>query len=272
MKKVLILLLIAGILPWILGRCAAPRAYHGRQIMHYRLGNTDVRLIRYDFDSLPVVWFNMHDDENTAVRAARRAVEHGQLWEIRHPGGRNIRFRLHGRRYGFDPNRIYTPEGRKKTLREFSRTYSAEADSAVARFARFLIRQVADDAALVVALHNNTRGKYSVKSYLPGARYAGDAAEVHLASGTDPDDFFYCADSLLFRRLAAAGWNALLQNNDSVSDDGSLSVYCGRNGIRYVNIEAQRGHRRVQQRMIMDLQRVLDSVGLGLSQPKNLKD
>ncbi len=260
MKKARIWLLIAVILPWIIARCAAPHAYRSRQIIHYRLGNTDIRLIHYDYDSLPVVWFNMHDDENTAVRAARRVVGHGRLWELRHPGGRNIRFRLHGKRYGFDPNRIYTPEGRKKTLKEFSHAYTPEADTAVARFARFVLGQVVNDAAVVVALHNNTRGRYSVESYLPGARYAADAAEVHQAPATDPDDFFYCADTLLFRRLAAAGWNALMQNNASVTDDGSLSVYCGRRGIRYVNIEAQRGHRRMQARMITSLQRILDSI------------
>ncbi len=262
MRKSTLFLLLSMF--WLLPmtRCAAPKRFTKRQIIHYRLGDTPVRLVRYDFDTMPLAWFNMHDDENTAIRAARRAIRHGRLWELRHRGGRNIHFRLHGRRYGFDPNRIYTPKGRKKTLQEFSRVYTAEADTAVARFARFLIRRVADDAALVVALHNNTRGKYSVKSYLPGARYAGDAAEVHLAPGTDPDDFFYCADSLLFRALSARGWNALLQNNNAVNDDGSLSVYCGQHGIRYINIEAQRGHRRVQQRMINDLQRILDSTGL----------
>ena len=243
-------------------QCSAPKNYFKRQVIRYRLGDRRIRLIRYDFDNKPVVWFNMHDDENTAVKAGRRSINHGRLWEIRHRGGRNIYFRFHGKRYGFDPNRIFTPGGRKKTLQKFSHSYSVEADSVVAHFAQFLIRHVLADAVLVVTLHNNTRGRYSIKSYLPGARFASDAAEVNVASGQDADDFFYCTDSTLYYALKARGWNALLQNNEAVSDDGSLSVYCGQNRMLYVNIEAQRGHRRVQQLMIEDLQKVLDSLAM----------
>jgi hypothetical protein len=57
----------------------------------------------------------------------------------------------------------------------------------------------------------------------------------------DPDDFFLTTDSLLFHRLAAKKYNAILQHNQRAKQDGSLSVYFGRKKIRYLNCETQHG-------------------------------
>jgi len=42
-----------------------------------------------------------------------------------------------------------------------------------------------------------------------------------------------------------------------VSDDGSMSVYCGSRGIRYINIEAQMGDESNQMDMLEALYTIL---------------
>ncbi len=111
--------------------------------------------------------------------------------------------------------------------------------------------------AVVLTLHNNTEGGYSARSYEPGAEYASDAAAVTVHAGTDPDDFFFVTDRALYDALVAEGFNAVLQDNDAATDDGSLSVWAAREGVPYVNVEAQHGHRAEQARMISALVDVL---------------
>ena len=58
----------------------------------------------------------------------------------------------------------------------------------------------------------------------------------------DPDDFIYTTDSFIFEQMKAHEINVILQDNSDPVDDGSLSVYCGKKGLKYVNIETQHGH------------------------------
>ncbi len=84
------------------------------------------------------------------------------------------------------------------------------------------------------------------------------AARVHLEPGRDADDFFFVTDPGWFDRLAALGFNVVLQDNTGVTDDGSLSVLAGRLGIPYVNVEAQHGHVKTQRRMLEALVRQIN--------------
>ena len=240
----------------VLSCTALKPAYRVKEKISYRLPGKTVYFVKYVYDTVHrILWFNVHDDENTAVRAAKSSLLSGTLVEIKHGGGRNIRFRLNGRTYRFDPNRIYSDTGRYRSLAKLS-AYSPQADSVVKGFARFITGKLLQSFDTVVTLHNNTNGHYSVMNYMPGGPDERDARRVFYAVATDPDDFFYCTDTGIYEAIIRKGFNALWQNNDSVTDDGSLSVYCGKNRIPYVNIEAQRGHLRQQKSMI----RVLDSI------------
>ena len=118
-------------------------------------------------------------------------------------------------------------------------------------FAEELLRTYAlDNASAVIALHNNTDQRYAATSYLSGAELAQDAAHVSLEAGVDPDDFFFVTQQGLFEALKAAKFNVVLQDNRTVTDDGSLSVYCGQQGIPYVNVEAEHGHLEAQVKML----------------------
>ncbi len=237
--------------------CASiPGNYRIKEKLSYRLPGKTVYFVKYVYDTVHrILWFNVHDDENTAVRAAKSSLLPGTLMEIKHGGGRNIRFRLNGKTYRFDPNRIYPDTGRYLTLIKLS-AYSPQADSVVKHFARFITDNLMKSFDTVVTLHNNTNGHYSVMNYMPGGPDVRDAQRVFYAVASDPDDFFYCTDAAIYEAIIRKGFNALCQNNDSGTDDGSLSVYCGKNRIPYVNIEAQRGHLRQQKSMI----RILDSI------------
>ena len=58
-------------------------------------------------------------------------------------------------------------------------------------------------------------------------------------------------------KLKEAEINVILQDNEKYVNDGSLSVHCGVNGIRYINIEAQRGHFDEQLRLIKIVMSIL---------------
>ena len=206
-----------------------------------------------------LAFVSVHDDEETAVEAATDVLgdRGGRLVELRHTGGREVAFRLGGMEHRLDPNRIFTPAGRKATLTALS-TWSQPADDVVAAFADELLSAVGvDDVDGLVALHNNTPDRYTAANYAPGGSLAADAARVHLRPGGDPDDFFFVTDPDLFDALAARGHSVVLQNEATVTDDGSLSVWCGRMGIPYVNVEAEHGHRAAQAAMLRDLVDVL---------------
>jgi D-alanyl-D-alanine dipeptidase len=228
------------------------------------LGDARIDVVARDFASprsdapasRPTIAFvSVHDDEETAVEAAVDVLREdgGRLLELRHTGEREVAFRLGGAEHRIDPNRIFTPAGRRGTLANLS-TWSQPADDVVAAFADELLSTLGiDDVDVVVALHNNTPDRYTAANYLPGGTLAADAAKVHLQPGGDPDDFFFVTDRGVFDALADRGHSVILQNEATVTDDGSLSVWCGRMGIPYVNVEAEHGHRAEQAAMLRDL-------------------
>ena len=225
----------------------------------YILGEQTVFFKTYENSNKKTIYFNMHDDENTAVEAAKSVIDKvgGKLIEIQALGDRNISFNYQGASYKFDPNRIYTSNGVKKTLKDQG-NYSNVADSIVTRFAKYIVDSLLVDAKIIVTLHNNTQGNYAIDSYKKGGIYENDASQVYINSEQDLDDFFYVTEANYFQTLKEKGYNTLLQDNSNVTDDGSLSVYCGYKNIGYINVEAQKGHLKEQEKMLYSLQKVLD--------------
>jgi hypothetical protein len=228
-----------------------------------RLGETAVDVVVSERPGPKHLFCNLHDDENTSVEAGLVALRRsgGRLVELQHGGPRHIAFRLDGGEFVVDPNRIFTAEGARRTLAKLSRR-TIEAERAVERFAKDLLAVYAIERAdVVIALHNNTEGQYSALSYEKGGVFAADASAVFIKDGSDPDDFFFVTEAAVFDALRHRGYNVVLQDNRRVTDDGSLSVYCGRAGVRYINVEAQNGHLEQQVAMIRALQGVLEELG-----------
>jgi hypothetical protein len=224
------------------------------EAVRLNVGDREVQALITKGKPSNLVYFNMHDDEKTAANVARAFVkiEGGTFVELRHSGERLITFGLNGKSYKFDPNRIFTDAGIPKTLKLYGQT-SPEAEKEVARFAKELIERFLDKAGVIVAMHNNTDGGFSAASYAKGGEYEKDTAEVFINPNNDLDDFFLVTENDFFGAIKTKDFNVVLQNNASVTDDGSLSVYCGRKGIKYVNVEAQHGHFDEQTRMLKEL-------------------
>lgn len=225
-----------------------------------KLGSARIQWLQFCAQSTPgISWVHVHENETTSVAATRALIDSigkGCLVSWRHSPDslqpqRYVSYQLGKQQFRFDPNRIYTPEGLKKTL-QANGAYSKPGFAAAQRVARQFISRYVDGNKLVVALHNNSDGGgLHIKSYLPGGEYANDAAEVFVNETEDIDDFFYTTDRRIFDFLKARGFNILLQNNASVTNDGSLSVYCGYKQMAYLNIEAQQGHLQEQKRMML---------------------
>ncbi len=209
---------------------------------------------------------NLHADEATSVEAAQRIAgpEKATICLLVHPGGRNISFASESGAFSFDPNRMFSDAGARASLVNLSQIDTTDADAiaeataAVRDFARTLVDQLDLDARpVIIALHNNSEGRYSAASYLPDSIYADEAEAVFLQPGGDSDDFFFVTERDLFDALRAAGFTVVLQDNTAATDDGSLSVYSAGQDIRYVNVEAQHGRVKEQERMLRALFRVL---------------
>ncbi len=224
----------------------------------FKLGDSSIIFRTFIAGDSKIIYFNLHDDENTAVEAAKQILDKtdSRLIEIHESDKRLISFNIDTTVYKFDPNRIFTPLGRKKTLERYSQ-FSQEADSLVKSFADYITDSLLRGATIIVALHNNSPENYSILSYAKGGEYETDAAAVYVNEKQDPDDFFYVTEQFYFDKIKEKSYNVLLQDNSKVTDDGSLSVYCGSKGIKYINVEAEQGHLKQQVEMILALQDIL---------------
>jgi hypothetical protein len=140
------------------------------------------------------------------------------------------------------------------------RTGSSQEDAIeiISSFAQRILGLIPDSTRCVVALHNNTKNAFSVKSYLPGNELDIDASEVYYNPDQDEDDFVLTTDSNLYRLVKQQGYNTILQDNANARKDGSLSVYFGELSKKYVNIETEHGKTSEYARMLKSLFSILN--------------
>lgn len=222
---------------------------------HYPLGDTAaVGIARYcvagsaESDGR-VLLYQPHENETTARRTALAVLAtrgRGCLLALEQHGRRRIAFDTADGRADFDPNRIYTAQGRAATLARGGNS-GAEAQYLTAAFADTLLTRYLARTRLIIAVHNNTDGATDIERYLNGGL---GSAEVFINPGHDPDDYVFTIDAAAFAYFKAHGFNVVRQDNDTVPDDGSLSVYAARHGIGYINVEAQYGHTDAQAAML----------------------
>ncbi len=196
-------------------------------------------------------YVHLHENESTALQAAHQAMrsQPGRLIALSHGGGRMVNFRLNGKAYQFDPNRIFTDAGLHRTLNAHSRSeVTPEAIMAVRKLASTITSHL---GGTVIALHNNAND--TVMRYIPGGAFAKNAGNVNYSKQENPHNFFLVTNKGTFEALKAKGFNVVLQSNRGVDDDGSLSVYCGQRGIPYINIEAAFGALGAQTKMLTAL-------------------
>lgn len=234
-----------------------------------KVGNTSVSFEQKCGTAQPgITWLHVHENETTAVATAHALIDSlGKGWFVtwKHSPdsskpNRYVSYEMGGKQFKFDPNRIYTPKGLEKTLKA-NGDYTHQGYKAAQKLADYFIKKYVDSNKLIIAMHNNSdNGGLHIKSYLPGGEYGNDAAEVYVSETEDIDDFFYTTDKRIFDYLKNKGFNILLQNNATVTDDGSLSVYCGYKNMVYLNIEAEQGHLEQQKRMMLAVYQMIDEL------------
>lgn len=207
------------------------------------IGETSIEIFEHNAPNQDsIIFINVHEDEVTSIETLRdySKLDSIRYFYLQHLETRRIKFELKGEEYNFDPNRIFTKKGRKKTLKDGD-NYSSKANKAVKALAKEIIGRIPEDYT-VVAVHNNTDVNYSIKSYEPGGGEAENTAEVYVNPDMDADDFIYTTDKRFYDAFKKRKVNVILQDNKGYVNDGSLSVYCGKRGIPYINIETQKGH------------------------------
>lgn len=223
----------------------------------YKIGDRTVPIKVIQYGAVTnVVCVNLHANEQTSVQAASSILEStgGTLIKIDNNNQRVIRFRLKGIYYSFDPNRIFSRTGIEQTLRD-NRKISKDAMDEVEKFAQRLLLLIPDSTSCIIALHNNTEGAFSIKSYLAGNDRQADAKAVYKNDEQDIDDIALTTDSILYDKMANNKFNTIWQDNIRAKKDGSLSIFCGEQKRRYINIETQHG--KVDQYMKM-LEKLLE--------------
>ncbi len=205
-----------------------------------------------------LTFVNIHDDENTALEAAKLYIRNhgGRLVELRHGRGRNVVIRRNGVLDRFDPNRMLTEKGRRQTLSFFNNLNSQNV-AIVTDFANKLagILKISKNK-VIVSVHNNTPGKLTIKDFQPGQLYGDDTHEVFINPAEDPDDFFFTNSLTLFRALRTLRYNVALMAFDP-PDRGTLGNYVNHIGGIYILVEAEHGHLDRQIRMLDDLDALL---------------
>lgn len=209
-----------------------------------RIGCTPVSIIKYNGHGKTFV--HLHQNEVTALRAAKEYISHhgGSLITLRHAGRRNIVFCINRNRYEFDPNRIFTDSGIRKTLKQFG-PYNQEAHREVKKFAKKILSLLPKNKK-IIAVHNNNK-EYSLREYFPDHPLAKDAKAFHYSPKTSFRNFYFVTQTKEYYRLKKLNFNVVLQARRA-QDDGSLSYYLKKNN--YINIEAAYNYLHQQIKML----------------------
>ncbi|HEX8336298.1 MAG TPA: hypothetical protein VF621_06180 [Pyrinomonadaceae bacterium] len=278
-------LLFAAVLCPLLSAAQAQEAT--KTVKTFKLGETDVRVNVYERAGAAVTLFSPHHNEQGALRAAREAVaaRGGRFVEVEAfddagAPARRLRFRTGGKGYSVDPNRIFTPNGRRCL------NLPPDAEAAVEAFAESLSgllfapggSRLREGETLFVAVHNNgdvekspaaeRDGDLTAVSFVRPLRsratfrgaFEESAAGVYLSNvEEDEDNFVIVTEPRLLSPFAARGFNVIVQKPAAQLrapgcsvDDGSLSVYAAFNNIPYVNLEADVGGGAARQRQMLE--------------------
>ncbi len=232
--------------------------YNWDSLIQFRFYNNVIGLkIKGNLTTSPIVFISLHDNEITGQRVVSSYIKDHNLAfiQIENSKQRLITFTYLKRSFVFDPNRIFSETGIRLSLK-FYGNYSPVAAVQVKNFANLILRQL-NAAKIIIAVHNNSNGNYSISSYLKSGKLFKNALRVYILPKSDPDDFFLTTSKQLFERLKAKNFNIVLQDNQHVFNDGSLSVYYRDKNKQYINIEAQKGHFSKQTEMLHALISVL---------------
>ncbi len=218
------------------------------------VGDTSVRLVIFEYRRLlfkrGLIYFHPHESEHGSAVVTRHVVEQigGKLIEIRCRGERLITFHTKGRAYSFDPNRMFTDVGLSHSLTHFGPP-SDPALACAKKLRTAVLAEFDNGKTPLIAVHNNVQDGMTALSFRPGGPLSEQAAQIATNPKANPHNFFFVLNQGIFTSLHHAGFNTVLQAADP-PDDGSLSVFCQRQGWTYINVEASEDDMDGQKRML----------------------
>lgn len=211
------------------------------------LPSSGVQILCHTADSLDsTIYLNLHENEQTSIKAVKNFSENYPLnfFYLNHDQTRRAHFIVEGDSCSFDPNRIYTKKGIRKTLKDGGKNNRQARQ--ITKIVSDSVLEITSHYNTIVSLHNNTPDNYSIYSYMPDSSESQNTAKLYINPEMDPDDFIYTTDESIYEFLVEQQINVILQDNRKYVNDGSLSVYCGKNDISYLNIETEHGHLDMQ--------------------------
>jgi hypothetical protein len=229
-------------------------------------------------------FFAPHENENVVNDyVTQQIIERGGVFVIlRQDGKRLLRFDIEPFKVEVDPNRIFTEQGRRNNIIKHNpklRTNTYVFHRAMrlsAALAQLIVTNMGgtNSSRTWLAIHNNTQGylgdnkqgigNISIEQYQQ--KLANGASFIIAVSKQqrDEDDLFFVTSRQDFNAMQQNGWNAVLQHpqvvTDPTEDDGSLSVYAQKLGIRYINIEAERSTNNFGDNHLVEQQQMIDYV------------
>jgi hypothetical protein len=250
-------------------------------IKPFLLGDQEVNLLIYEKNHRQgdMVFIHVHENETASVQAGLKYINQygGKLVTIQHSFdgsvNRMVKFTFRGKKYEFDPNRIFSKDINtlKKTLK------SNEKDSIKYNQALMLVNQLAaliwsqiQEASYLVSLHNNKNEcascvrkgwfgrklieeSYNITSYVQKCDVKSESnqscEDIYINPAINNSEFFIVTDKIGFDYFFKKRFNVVLQNQHPV-DDGSMSVFAVFNHKRYINAEAKHGRVEEQSKML----------------------
>ena len=223
-----------------------------------RLEDEKVWVNIYQRPGSDLQFVNVHDNENTSAEAARAWIRShgGRLVELEHGRGRTVVIRRDGVLHRFDPNRMFSEQGLRASLK-YHRNLTDENLALASHFAAEVVDYIGiEPGRPIIAVHNNTDGKLTIHDFQPGEWYGDDTREVFINPAEDPDDFFFTNTPALFEALKTMRYNVALMV-ESPPDRGTLANLVNARGGIYVLVEAEHDRLRRQITMLEDLGRLL---------------
>jgi len=225
----------------------------GQNTMTLNFGKSKIHFDSIFVKTDSLIFINLHNNEQTSIKAIKQVLPaaYGEFLGLQSGGKRELTVSENGKFITFDPNRIFTKTGIELTLKKY-KSFSTENIKLVDAFAKEILAKLSK-AKLIIALHNNTDGGYSIQSISKTNEKNKDATDIFINFKMDEDDFYIVTEKSEFDFLKSKSYNVVLQDSQNVADDGSLSVYCGRHQMNYINIECQNGHLAQQIKMIQQI-------------------
>jgi len=208
-----------------------------------------------------------HSSELNALVAAR-AVAKGPITYVAGNNDRNLKIKTYRATVQIDPNNSFCIPG-IVTCFEFlnGRWNSLERETqdymigVIQKFTNEVSRRIFV-GKMVLALHQNTKAGFGIKSYKNETRFSRHAAEIFINPSESNDVFAYVNTKGWFEVLKAKGWNVVLQGNKREYDDGSISYASTWQSLPYINIEVELGTATKQAKMIRAVNALIEQYPL----------